>query len=163
MMTPDRNPVAESCSPAAIPELKNEEWCVRLEGTAVLNRMTKYLMVGLGGALGSILRFWVGGFIGERMGSRFPYGTFVVNCTGSFLVGFIVTLLANHLDWSPNWKYLLPIGFIGGYTTFSAFELETFRSFEDGAFMIAALNVSLSVTIGFISVWLGVIAGRRIS
>ena len=133
------------------------------QGRAVLNRMTKYLMVGLGGALGSILRFWVGGFLGERMGSRFPYGTFFVNCTGSFLIGLVVTLLAEKGHWNANWRYLIPIGFIGGYTTFSTFELETFRSFQDGEILIAGLNVFLSVIVGFASVWLGVITGRRIS
>ena len=125
--------------------------------------MTKYLMVGLGGALGSILRFWVGGYVSNRLGVRFPYGTFLINCTGSFLIGFVVTLLAERTHWSPNWRYLIPIGFIGGYTTFSTFELETFRNFQDGEILIAGLNVALSVVIGFASVWLGVIAGRTIS
>jgi CrcB protein len=125
--------------------------------------MTKYLMVGLGGALGSILRFWLGGYIGYRMGSRFPYGTFVVNSTGSFLIGLVVTLLAERGHWNPNWRYLIPIGFIGGYTTFSTFELETLRSFQDGELLIATLNVLLSVIVGFVSVWLGVITGRSIS
>jgi CrcB protein len=125
--------------------------------------MTKYLMVGIGGALGSVLRFWVGGYVGDRMGVRFPYGTFLINCTGSFLIGFVVTLLAERTHWSANWRYLIPIGFIGGYTTFSAFELETFRSLQDGEILIAGLNVALSVVIGFVSVWLGVIAGRTIS
>jgi CrcB protein len=125
--------------------------------------MTKYLMVGLGGALGSILRFWASGVVSNRLGGRFPYGTFIVNCTGSFLIGFIVTLLAERTHWSPNWRYLIPIGFIGGYTTFSAFELETFRSFQDGEILIASLNVLASVVVGFFSVWLGVITGRTIS
>jgi CrcB protein len=125
--------------------------------------MTKYLMVGLGGALGSILRFWVGGYVGNRMGTRFPYGTFLINCTGSFIIGLVVTLLAERTHWSPNWRYLIPIGFVGGYTTFSTFELETFRSFQDGELLIAGLNVFLSVVIGFVSVWLGVITGRTIS
>jgi fluoride exporter len=125
--------------------------------------MTKYLMVGIGGALGSVLRFWVGGYVGDRMGVRFPYGTFLINCTGSFLIGFVVTLLAERTHWSANWRYLIPIGFIGGYTTFSAFELETFRSLQDGEILIAGLNVALSVVIGFVSLWLGVIAGRTIS
>ena len=125
--------------------------------------MTKYFLVGLGGALGSILRFWLGGYISERLGIRFPYGTFVINCTGSFLIGFVVTLLAERTHWDPNWRYLIPIGFIGGYTTFSAFELETFRSVQDGEIVVAALNVVLSVVIGFFSVWLGVITGRTIS
>jgi len=125
--------------------------------------MTKYLMVGIGGALGSMLRFWLGGYISNRLGARFPYGTFLVNCSGSFLIGFVVTLLAERTHWSPNWRYLIPIGFIGGYTTFSTFELETFRGIQDGELLIAGLNVALSVVIGFLSVWLGVIAGRTIS
>jgi CrcB protein len=125
--------------------------------------MTKYLMVGVGGALGSILRFWVGGYVSNRLGVRFPYGTFLINCTGSFLIGFVVTLLAERSHWSPNWRYLIPIGFVGGYTTFSTFELETFRNFQDGEILIAGLNVALSVVVGFASVWLGVIAGRTIS
>ena len=120
-------------------------------------------MVGLGGALGSMLRFWAGGVISNRLGVRFPYGTFVINCTGSFLIGLIVTLLAERTHWSPNWRYLIPIGFIGGYTTFSTFELETFRNFQDGEMLIASLNVLLSVVAGFFSVWLGVITGRTIS
>lgn len=120
-------------------------------------------MVGLGGALGSILRFWVGGYVSNRMGARFPYGTFVINCTGSFLIGLVVTLLAERTHWSPHWRDLIPIGFIGGYTTFSTFELETFRSFQDGELLMAALNVLLSVAIGFLSVWLGAITGRSIS
>jgi CrcB protein len=125
--------------------------------------MTKYLMVGIGGALGSILRFSVGGYVSNRLGVRFPYGTFFINCTGSFLIGLVVTLLAERTHWSPNWRYLIPIGFIGGYTTFSTFELETFRNFQDGEILIAGLNVALSVVIGFVSVWLGVITGRTIS
>jgi fluoride exporter len=122
----------------------------------------KYLMVGLGGCLGSVLRFWLGSFIAGRLGSRFPYGTFVINITGSFLVGVVVTVLATKAHWSPNWRYLIPIGFIGGYTTFSAFEYETFRLFQDGQPLAAILNVTLSVVVGFAGVWAGVVAGRVI-
>jgi CrcB protein len=125
--------------------------------------MTKYLVVGFGGFLGAVARFWLGGAISNRMGTRFPYGTFVINCTGSFLIGFIITLLAERTHWSPNWRYLIPIGFIGAYTTFSTFEYETIRSVQDGELLMAGLNVVLSVAVGFISVWLGVIAGRTIA
>ena len=125
--------------------------------------MNTYFVVGLGGFLGVIARFWLGGYISNRLGTRFPYGTFVINCTGSFLIGFILTLLAERAHWSPNWRYLIPVGFIGAYTTFSTFEYETFRSIQDGELLVAGLNVTLSVIVGFISVWLGVIAGRTIT
>ncbi|HUJ32321.1 MAG TPA: fluoride efflux transporter CrcB [Candidatus Acidoferrum sp.] len=122
--------------------------------------MNKYLIVGIGGFVGAVARFWLGGYISNRMGTRFPYGTFVINCTGSFLIGLILTLLAERTHWSPNWRYLIPVGFIGAYTTFSTFEYEVFRTIQDGELLIAGLNVVLSVAVGFISVWLGVITGR---
>jgi fluoride exporter len=125
--------------------------------------MNKYLVVGIGGFLGAIARFWLGGYIGDRWGTRFPYGTFVVNITGSFLVGFILTILAERTHWSPNWRYLIPVGFIAAYTTFSTFEYETFRSIQDGELLVAGLNVVLSVVVGFVAVWIGVIAGRIIT
>jgi CrcB protein len=125
--------------------------------------MTKYLFVALGGALGSMLRFWVGGYVSNRFGTRFPYGTFVINITASFLIGFVLTLLSERTHWSPNWRYLIPVGFIGGYSTFSTFEYESFRVFQDGELLITGLNIVLSVVLGFISVWLGVITGRTIS
>jgi len=125
--------------------------------------MTKYLMVAVGGALGSVLRFWVGSYVSDRLGTRFPYGTFLINVTASFLIGFVITVLAERTDWSPNWRYLIPIGFIGGYSTFSTFEYETFRSLQEGELLISGLNVALSVVVGFFSVWLGVITGRVVA
>ena len=119
-------------------------------------------MVGIGGCAGSILRFWLGTYVGGRMGSRFPYGTFVINVTGSFLIGLVVTVLAEKSHWNPNWRYLIPIGFLGGYTTFSTFEYETFRLIQDGQLLSAVLNVTLSVLVGFAGVWVGVVAGRAI-
>jgi fluoride exporter len=125
--------------------------------------MSKYLIVAFGGALGSVLRLWAGGYLSTRLGTRFPYGTFVVNITASFLIGFVMTLLVQETHWSPNWRYLIAIGFIGGYSTFSTFEYETFQVFQDGEFLIAFLNVALSVVVGFASVWLGVITGKALS
>jgi fluoride exporter len=124
--------------------------------------LLKYLMVGVGGGLGSILRFWLGSYIGGRLGSRFPYGTFVINVTGSFLIGMVLTILAEKTQWSPNWRYLIPIGFIGGYTTFSTFEYETLRLVQDGQMVTAMFNVVGSVMVGFAGVWAGAVAGRSI-
>ena len=97
------------------------------------------------------------------MGTRFPYGTFVVNITGSFLIGLVFALLTVKTQWSPNWRYLIPIGFIGGYTTFSSFEFETLRSIQDGQIGLGLFYVATSVVLGFVAVWGGMIAGKAIS
>lgn len=122
--------------------------------------MVKYLMVGIGGFLGAIARFWLDGLVSERLGTVFPYGTFVINCTGSFLIGLVITLFAERAHWNPNWRYLIAIGFIGAYTTFSTFEYETLRTIQSSEFLIGGLYVGLSVVIGFVAVWLGAVAGR---
>lgn len=122
----------------------------------------KYIMVGVGGCLGSVLRFWLGNFIGSRMGARFPYGTFVINVSGSFLIGLFFAVMMTRTNWSPYWRYLIPIGFIGGYTTFSSFEFETLRAIQEGQVAIGALYVLLSVFIGLAAVWAGVVAGRAL-
>jgi len=127
------------------------------------SELLKYLFVGLGGGLGSILRFWLGSYIGSKMGTRFPYGTLVINITGSFLIGLVFALLTARTTWSPNWRYLIPIGFIGGYTTFSSFEFETLRTIRDGQIGLGLLYVATSVVIGFVAVWGGMIAGRAIA
>jgi fluoride exporter len=140
-------------------------WCdrknnVQQKGTGGL---LKYVMVGVGGCLGSIVRFWVGTYIGSRMGTRFPYGTLVVNISGSFLVGLVIAVLAAKTQWNSNWRYLIPIGFIGGYTTFSSFEYETLRTIQDGQVGLGLLYIAVSVGVGFIAVWVGVMAGRAIA
>jgi CrcB protein len=124
--------------------------------------MTKYWMVGLGGFFGSIARFWLGSYVTDRLGARFPYGTFIINISGSFLIGLIVTLLAERTHWNANLLYLIPIGFIGAYTTFSTFELEAFRSVRGGDVLLALLYVALSVCLGFVAVWLGILSGRAL-
>ena len=121
--------------------------------------MLKYVVVGVGGFLGAIARYTLGAYIGGRYGIRFPLGTFVINVSGSFLIGLTLTLLARTTA-SAYWRYLFPIGFIGAYTTFSTFEYETLRAIQDGQLMTGLLNVALSLVVGFIAVWAGAAIGR---
>ncbi len=121
--------------------------------------MLKYVAVGVGGFLGAIARYALGTYIGGRYGLRFPLGTFMINVSGSFLIGLILTLLARTTA-SAYWRYLIPIGFIGAYTTFSTFEYETLRAIQEGQLMTGFLNVALSLVVGFIGVWVGAELGR---
>lgn len=121
--------------------------------------MLKYLVIGVGDFLGALARYVLGTYIGSRYGSAFPYETFVINVSGSFLVGFILTFLAKSTA-SPYWRYLIPIGFIGAYTTFSTFEYETLRAVQDGQIAAGVVNVVLSNLVGFAAVWAGVVTGR---
>lgn len=125
--------------------------------------MGKYFAVGVGGFVGSIARFWLATYVGQRMGTRFPYGTFLINVSGSFLIGFVMTILTERTHLSPTYRYLIPIGFIGGYTTFSTFEYETLRTIQDGQFTIGLLNIVLSVLVGFLMVWTGAMVGKAIA
>ena len=125
--------------------------------------MMKYFMVGIGGFLGTIARFWLGGFIHQKLGTRFPYGTFVINCSGCFAIGLIMTILSERTHLNPYWRLLIPIGFIGAYTTFSTFEYESLMAMRDGALTIAFLNIVASVIVGFVCVWAGVVCGRAVA
>ena len=96
-----------------------------------------------------------------RFGGKFPLGTLVINVTGSFLIGFLMTMLTERWNVGPNWRLLLVVGFLGGYTTFSSFEWETFTAAREGAVALAALNIVSSVVVGYFGVWLGVLLARR--
>ncbi|HXP88534.1 MAG TPA: fluoride efflux transporter CrcB [Bryobacteraceae bacterium] len=124
--------------------------------------MDRYLVVMLGGATGSLARYLIGTAIMSRVGGPFPLGTFFINVTGSFLIGFTMTLLTQRLNPHPNWQLGLVVGVLGGYTTFSSFEWETFGLVRGGALWLGLLNVLGSVLLGYFAVWLGVlVAGRR--
>ena len=117
--------------------------------------MQKYLLIGIGGALGTIARYWVGSTIGSRMGIRFPYGTLVVNITACLVLGFTLTYMGKRADLNPAWRFLLPVGFIGAYSTFSTYEWETLSTIRSGAFALAALYAVGSLVVGLAAVWCG--------
>jgi CrcB protein len=117
--------------------------------------LQKYLLIAIGGALGSIARYWVGSTIAGRLGIRFPYGTLIVNITACIIIGFSLTYMSRRADLNPAMRYLIPIGFIGAYSTFSTYEWETLSSIRAGAFFIAALYAGGSLILGLIAVWGG--------
>lgn len=96
-----------------------------------------------------------------RFGGRFPLGTLAINVSGSFLIGLIMTLLTERLQPSTYWRPLLVIGFLGGYTTFSSFEWETYSTIREGGAWTGLANVIGSVSLGYAAVWLGALLARR--
>jgi len=123
----------------------------------------KYLFIALGGSLGSIARFWVGSTIANRLGTRFPYGTFVINVTACIVVGFSLTYLGKRTELNPAWRFLIPVGFIGAYSTFSTYEWETLSTLRAGAFFVAVLYAFASLFLGLTAVWCGSLLAEAIS
>lgn len=127
--------------------------------------MLTYLWVALGGALGSVGRFWLSGLVATRYGESFPMGTLVVNVSGSLVIGFLAALSApeGRLLVSPGGRQFLMIGVCGGYTTFSSFSLQTLNLLRDREWLYAGGNVLLSVGGCMIAVWLGYLLGAALS
>jgi len=123
--------------------------------------LIRYLLVVIGGGTGALARYIGASAIMTRFGGRFPLGTLVINVTGSFLIGFLMTMLTERFKLDPNWRLLLVVGFLGGYTTFSSFEWETYTSVRDGGLWTGMLNVVSSVMLGYVAVMLGSILARR--
>ena len=117
--------------------------------------MQKYFLIAFGGALGSVARYWVGSTIAGRMGTKFPYGTFVINMTACVIIGFSLSVLAKRADLNPAWRFLVPVGFIGAFSTFSTYEWETLSTIRTGAFLLAALYAVSSLILGLAAVWFG--------
>jgi len=126
------------------------------------------MVLAVGGALGTNARYWLALWLNEASWrthgtwlSSFPLGTFIINVTGSFILGLVGTVFLERLD-HREWFLLLGTGFCGGYTTFSTFEWETLQLLRDGSWMMAAVNVVGSVAVGFIGVVLGAVLGNLI-
>ena|SRR5436190_14296045 len=125
--------------------------------------MRTVVAVGAAGFLGAIARYGVEGLVSERTTSAFPWGTMVVNVTGSLVLGFLfAALIEGRIVVSPWLRTAATVGFVGAYTTFSTFSLETFRLFEDGAYLLAGVNAVGSLIAGLTGVYVGIVLGRLV-
>lgn len=105
-------------------------------------------------------RFFIGTLAAERFGTRFPVGTLAINISACFLIGLSIEFLNRHTGINPAWRFLIPVGFIGAYSTFSAYEWELWTDFTNGAFWIGLLYMGVSLIGGMIAVALGAAIAR---
>ena len=125
--------------------------------------MIHSLLIFFGAGAGGLCRYWISNSVYWCLGRNFPYGTLVVNVSGSFLMGFLFILILDRFDGvAPQLRSLLLIGFLGGYTTFSSFSIETLNLIENAAWLDALSNILLSVILCILFTWLGVICGRQL-
>ena len=122
-----------------------------------------YLWVALGGALGSVSRYWLSGLVASRFGETFPWGTLAINVTGSFIIGIFAAMAIPEGRLDPQSRafttQFLMIGVCGGYTTFSSFSLQTLNLLRDREWLYAGGNILLSVVLCMAAVWLGFLLG----
>lgn len=122
--------------------------------------MQVVLLIAGFGALGCVARYLVSGWVYDLLGRSLPYGTFVVNILGAFLIGLVMDLGMRSTLLPVSLRTGIIIGFLGGFTTFSTFSYETFRLLEEGDFVVASANVLLSVTVCLLFTWLGMLTAR---
>jgi CrcB protein len=119
--------------------------------------MENYIWVAVGGALGTTARYWLSGVVARMVGETFPWGTLLINVTGSLLIGFFATLTGpdGRVFVGSTARQFVMIGICGGYTTFSSFSLQTLHLMNDGEWLYAGTNILLSVALCLIAVWGG--------
>ena len=124
--------------------------------------LDKVFIVGVGGFIGANVRYWLGAWIDAQFGLHFPLGTFIINLTGSLLLGFIATITLERALIDPRWRLAIAVGFIGAYTTFSTFTYESVKLLEAGSYGLAALNVVGSTVLGLAGAAIGIAIGRAV-
>jgi fluoride exporter len=131
--------------------------CIRY---SVETNMQKTIFIALAGLVGTLLRYWLSGFVARQYGETFPWGTMAVNLIGCLLTGVVFCLTEERFLVSPTLRTVVLIGLRGGFTTFSSYGLQTFTLLRDGEFGFAILNVIASNILGLFMVWIGYVLGR---
>ncbi len=124
--------------------------------------LSQALVIMLGGSLGALMRFVVSTSVTEKLGTSFPYGTLTVNVLGSFVMGFLAMFLVERMGLDPLLRLGIFVGFLGAFTTFSTFSMETMNLFEQGESIRALANMFISVLLSVLAVWLGVMLGKSL-
>jgi CrcB protein len=124
--------------------------------------MNQVLAIAAGGAVGSVLRFWMSTWVHSFAGRSFPYGTLTVNVLGCLVMGFLFVLFVDRLSDNAVLRAGILIGVLGGFTTFSSFSIETFNLIEQGAWFKAVVNMTGSLLLCVGATWVGVILGRQV-
>ena len=122
--------------------------------------MTVYLAIALGGSLGAVSRYWVSSKTYLWVGTEFPYGTLMVNVSGSLVMGFLAIVLSEKIELPEEVKFALLVGFLGSYTTFSTFALDALQAIQNGALLKVALYILISVFGSLLGVWMGYLGAR---
>lgn len=126
------------------------------------SNMEKFLLISAGAILGANARYWLGDWAAQKWGANFPYGTLLINVTGSLLLGIFLTLATERFLIDPRWRLLFAVGFLGAYTTFSTFTYESFNLLFKGQWLLGLTNLLGSTILGVIAVGLGVYLGRSL-
>jgi CrcB protein len=124
--------------------------------------LIQLIAIASGGAAGALFRYWVSNGVYSLLGRGFPYGTLAVNVLGSLVMGFLYVLLLERTTVSPEWRGALLIGFLGAFTTFSTFSIETLNLLEQAELIKAGLNILLSVVACIFACWFGLVVGRQL-
>jgi CrcB protein len=121
-----------------------------------------YLAIAVGAVLGANARYVVGGYVTQQLGAEFPYGTLIINVTGSVVIGFLLTLASQRLALDPLWRLFFATGFLGSYTTFSAYTFETATLLRQGTYLPALIYLLGSVLTGMVGVFAGIMAAEQL-
>jgi fluoride exporter len=127
-----------------------------------MENFTKILSIAVGGAFGAVARYLINISPLQNYLKPFPFPTFLINIVGSFLIGFLLTLFTDKMPINENLRLAIIVGFLGAFTTFSTFELEIWSLTRENQFFMAILYLTLSVLVGFIGIWAGVLCAQKL-